>query len=349
LKFGRASSPGHIFSGRLQEVALWHSTEAERKPMTRRLAQLSLMAALVLIIAPNVSSQTSQTKSIAERLGYPADAKLLIVHADDLGMTHSINAATVKAFASGLVNSGSIMMPCSWVPEIATYARANPQADLGLHLTLTSEWKHYRWGPILPSGTVSSLLSEDGYLYLTENEAASHAKVEEVEKEIRAQIERARKLGITPTHLDSHMGTLYESKELLGTLLRVARENRLPIRISKDMSGRMPFLSELVKPEDIPLDRIVTIQPSVTPEGWAKFYADEFIKLPPGVTEVVIHIAYDDEEMKAVTIDHPNWGAAWRQRDFEFFTSDAFRKLLAEHHIKLITWRDIGKLQFGNQ
>src|SRR5262245_52290267 len=98
-----------------------------------------------LVLAP---SAAAQNRSLAERLGYPADAKLLIVHADDLGMAHSVNVATIKGFETGLVNSGSIMVPCPWFAEIATYARANPQADLGLHLTLTSEWTSFRWGPV---------------------------------------------------------------------------------------------------------------------------------------------------------------------------------------------------------
>jgi predicted glycoside hydrolase/deacetylase ChbG (UPF0249 family) len=289
----------------------------------------------------------SQTKTVAERLGYPADAKLVIVHGDDLGMAHSVNEATIKAFSSGLVNSGSIMMPCSWVPEIAAYARSNPHADLGLHLTLTSEWQKYRWRPLLAGSSVTSLLDQDGYLYLTEREAAANAKISEAEKEIRAQIERAAKLGIRPTHLDSHMGTLYQTKELFEMFVRVARENKLPIRVSRDMSGRMPFLSEVVKPEEIFIDNIISIEPSVTAEGWADYYTNELKKLTPGLTELVIHIAYDDAEMKAVTFDHPNWGAAWRQRDFDFFTSNAFRKVLEENHIKLITYRDLQKLQYG--
>src|SRR5918993_3226454 len=145
------------------------------------------LLALLLVVA----SVQAQDRTLAERLGYPKDAKLLIVHADDLGMTHSVNAATIKAFETGLVNSGSIMVPCPWLSEIATYARANPQADLGLHLTLTSEWTSYRWGPVTPKDRVKSLLDKDGYLYLTESEAASKIDPKEVELEIRAQIERA--------------------------------------------------------------------------------------------------------------------------------------------------------------
>ena len=309
--------------------------------------QLLLYMLVFITLLTAEESVVSQTKTVAERLGYAPDARLVIVHADDLGMSHSINEATIKAFSSGLVNSGSIMMPCSWVPEIAAYARANPQADLGLHLTLTSEWQKYRWRPLLAGGSVQSLLDADGYLYLTESEAASHLNVLEAEKEIRAQIERANKLGIRPTHLDSHMGTLYQTKELFEMFVRVARENKLPIRVAKDMSGRMSFLSQILKPEDILIDGIVSIEPSVTAEGWANFYIDELKKLPPGITELVIHIAYDDAEMKAVTFEHPNWGAAWRQRDFDFFTSDAFRKVLGENHIKLITYRDLQKLQYG--
>src|SRR5712692_6278246 len=181
------------------------------------------------------SRPQSATKTLAERLGYPRDAKLLIVHADDLGAAHSINSASIKALESGLVSSASIMVPCPWLPEIAAYARAHPEADLGLHLTLTSEWNLYRWGPVLGKERVPSLLDSSGYLYPLENEAAAHMDIKEVEAEIRAQIARARAFGIQPTHLDSHMGTLYQSKALFETLLRVARENKLPVRVSQQM------------------------------------------------------------------------------------------------------------------
>jgi predicted glycoside hydrolase/deacetylase ChbG (UPF0249 family) len=305
--------------------------------------RLLLVVLAVLTLLAEAQSQDTQ-KTIAERLGYQRDAKLLIVHADDLGMTHSINAATIKAFETGLVNSGSIMVPCPWLSEIAAYARSNPQADLGLHLTLTSEWTSFRWGPVTSKDRVKSLLDKDGYLYLLETEAASHADPKEVELEINAQIERARALGIQPTHLDSHMGTLYQNKALFEVFLRVARNNKLPVRIAKSWFGRADFLPATLKPDDVYIDRVLDINPTVGPNDWAGFYSDAIRNLEPGVTEVVIHLAYDDAEMRGATVNHPDWGAAWRQRDFDFFTSEAFRKLLQENKIKLITWRELGKL-----
>jgi predicted glycoside hydrolase/deacetylase ChbG (UPF0249 family) len=236
------------------------------------------------------------------------------------------------------------MVPCPWLSEIAAYARANPQADLGLHLTLTSEWTRLRWGPVTPNDRVSSLLDKDGYFRLTESEAAQKANPKEVELEIRAQIERAKALGIVPTHLDSHMGTLYQNKELFDVFLRVAREYKLPVRVAKEWGPRIEVLQAAITPNDVFIDRVLDINPQVAPLDWAKFYSDEIRKLQPGVTEVVIHLAYDDGEMRGATFDHPDWGAAWRQRDFDFFTSDAFRKLLQENQIKLITWREVGKL-----
>jgi predicted glycoside hydrolase/deacetylase ChbG (UPF0249 family) len=300
------------------------------------------VAALALLLL--LSNTSAQEKTIAERLGYPRDAKLLIVHADDLGMAHSVNAATIKALGTGLVNSGSIMVPCPWLSEIAAYARANPQADLGLHLTLTSEWTSFRWGPVSSKDRVSSLLDKDGYFHLTETDAAAKADPKQVEIEILAQIERARALGIQPTHLDSHMGTLYQNKELFEVFLSVARSQKLPVRVAKNWFTRADFLPTTLKPEDVYIDRVLDINPAVGPQDWAKFYTDALSKLEPGVTEVVIHLAYDDAEMQGATSNHPNWGAAWRQRDLEFFTSDAFRKALQDNQIKLITWRELGKL-----
>ena len=308
----------------------------------------TLLPALVLAHlfgACLAAAQTSvEVRPLAARLGHPADAKLLIVHADDLGAAHSVNAATFKAFETGLLNSASIMVPCPWLPEAAEYARRHPEADLGLHLTLTSEWKTYRWGGVLSRDRAPTLYGPEGYLYPTEAEAAARIDVREAEAEIRAQIERARAFGIRPTHLDSHMRTLYTTRPLFEMFLRVAREERLPVMVSREWFGQAPFLPAALGPDGLVVDHIVSADPSVRPERWAEFYSDVIKNLKPGVTELIVHLAYDDEEMRAVALDHPNWGAAWRQRDFDFVTSEAFRRLLKENNVKLVTWREIGKL-----
>ena len=313
--------------------------------MKRVLSVASLALALAHVCGTCVRArQGVEVKPLAARLGYPADAKLLIVHADDIGVAHSVNAATFKAFESGLVTSGSIMIPCAWLPEVSSYARAHADADLGLHLTLTSEWATYRWGGVLGRERAPTLYAADGYLYPTESEAAAHADVREAELEVRAQIERARAFGIKPTHLDAHMRTLYSTRPLFEMLLRVGREEGLPVMVSRGWFGEAPFLPAALGPEGVALDRIETITPDVKPEGWARFYKDFVKSLRPGVTELIIHLAYDDEEMRAVTRDHPDWGSAWRQRDFDYTTSEEFRRLLKENNVKLITWREVGKL-----
>ena len=302
------------------------------------------MRSLAPIIAFAIQTTLfAQTPTLLQRLGYPPDARLLIVHADDLGMAHSVNAATTKAFGTGLVNSGSIMIPCPWLPEVVTYAAKHPEADLGLHLTLTSEWTGLRWGPVVSREQVPSLFDKDGYLHLTESAAAARINPKEAEAEIRAQIRRARELGIKPTHLDSHMGTLYQTKELFEVLMRVAREEKLPARIGPGHVAR-PFAAEVLRADDIVIDHIISIGDDVPAAEWAAWYTRELINMKPGVTEVILHLAHDDEEMRAVSIDHPGWGAAWRQRDLDFFTSNEFRTLLREQKIQLITWRELGRM-----
>src|SRR5262245_57187293 len=156
----------------------------------------------------------AQTKTVAERLGYPRDARLLIVHADDLAVAHSVDAASFDALDKGGVTSASIMVPCPWLKEVAAYAKDHPNADLGLHLTLTSEWKVYRWGPVEAKDKVASLLDPSGYLWPETGPAVQNLKAEEVEREIRAQVEHSMAAGIHPTHLDSHMGVLFSRPDL---------------------------------------------------------------------------------------------------------------------------------------
>jgi predicted glycoside hydrolase/deacetylase ChbG (UPF0249 family) len=302
-----------------------------------------LCAVAAAILVCSLGSASAARPTLVERLGYPAGAKLLCVHGDDLGVAHSVDVASTKALESGLVSSASIMVPCPWFPEIAAYAKAHPDADFGLHLVLTSEWTPFKWGPVLHSDRVKSLIGPDGYLYPTEDVAASKIDPAEAESELRAQVDLAIASGVHPTHLDSHMGTLYQSKALMEAYVRVARDYKLPIRMSKEYFDRAPFMKEIVRPEEALFDHTIDAGPEVTPENWAKFYTDAIRAVGPGVTLVTIHLAYDDEEMRAVTAGHPDWGAAWRQRDYDYFTSDAFRTLLRENNITLVTYRELAR------
>jgi predicted glycoside hydrolase/deacetylase ChbG (UPF0249 family) len=280
-------------------------------------------------------------KSLTEKLGFPRDAKLVIVHADDVGMTHSVNAATIKALDTGLVNSASIMVPCPWFPEIAAYAKSHTDIDFGLHLTLTSERVYYRWGPVAPKDKVLSLVDENGYFH---HDWSPDTRIDpkDAEIELRAQIDRAYAMGIRPTHLDSHQYRLIASgKELFEVFLRVAHAYKLPFFVTRDWFAENPYLALSLSANDIVLDHTVTISPSVPPEKWNDFYKAALRSIQPGVTEFVIHVAYADDEMKAATRERDTWGAAWRQRDFDFFTSDEFRRLFQEQNIKLVTWRQL--------
>jgi predicted glycoside hydrolase/deacetylase ChbG (UPF0249 family) len=305
--------------------------------------RLLSLAFLVLVTVCLTARAQTATKSLAERLGYARDAKLVIVHADDLGMTHSVNAASIKGLESGLVTSASIMAPCPWFPEMADYAKTHPDADLGLHLTLTSERVFYRWGPAAPRDRVPSLVDSNGYFHLSWTDI-TRVDAREVELELRAQIERALAMGVRPTHLDSHQYRLFENgKEIFQSALRVAHEYKLPVFMVRDWFADRPYLESSLSPDDLVVDHTVTMEPGVPPEKWAEFYVKALKNLQPGVTVFIIHLAFDDEEMRAATRERDTWGAAWRQRDFNFFTSAEFRALVREQNIKLITWRELAQ------
>ena len=298
---------------------------------------------LLLAVGSAPAGRAQNKMSIAEKLGFGRDAKLLIVHADDVGMTHAVNAATIKALESGGVNSASIMVPCPWFPEIAEYAKAHPETDFGLHLTLTSERVYYRWGPVAPRDKVASLVDENGYFW-HDWKPTTRIEPREVELELRAQIERAFAMGIRPTHLDSHQYRLYDNgKELFEVLQRIAHEKKLPVFVVRDWFGQHPYLESSLSPVDIVIDHTVTIDPSVRPEKWTDFYRAAIKNLQPGITEFVIHVAFADEEMTAATRERETWGAAWRQRDFDFFTSAEFKQLLKDENIQLVHWRELAR------
>ena len=288
------------------------------------------------------SSMHAQTRTIAERLGHPANSKLLILHADDLGVAHSENAASLDALDKGVINSASIMIPTPWVTEVAEYAKKHPDADLGLHLTLTSEWATYRWGSTAPRDQVPSLHDADGTLPRTTQTVATRAKIDEVEKELRAQIDRAYALGIKPTHVDSHMGALFNTPELMATYVKVARSYKLPFL--GFISTPRPGTQAVVTKADIVPDTVIIADEKVPAEEWKQFYLDAVKGLKPGLTEIIVHLGYDDAEMRAVTVTHDAYGSAWRQRDYDVLNSADFKKALKDNNVVMVTWRELGKL-----
>lgn len=296
-------------------------------------------------------STKAQQKTIQERLGYSKDTKLLIIHADDLGVSQSENAASIQAMEKGSVSSGSIMVPCPWMGDMAQYARTHPKADLGLHLTLTSEWKLYKWGTVTPVNQTASLVNKQGFLYSATDSLYKNARVDEIEKEIRSQIERAKQFGIDFTHFDAHMGCLFLNADYLKILIKLGREYNVPVLLNREAFKYVfnvdvdPLLSE----KEVLVDKLFMAQPGDFKNGMNNFYTGIIKSLQPGLSCILLHAAYDNEEMKAVTIDHPDYGAEWRQADYNFFSSDECKNLLQEQKIKVITWREIRDKLFRDQ
>jgi len=295
-------------------------------------------------ICTNIYSQ----QTLAEKLGYPKDAKLLILHADDAGLSHSEDSAIIVAFEKGGVNSSSIMVPCPWFPEIAAYAKQHPEFDWGIHTTFTSEWKNYKWDGVLPSDKIPSLVDKNGYMYTSVEDFAKNAKPGDVEKELRAEIEKTASFGIKITHLDNHMGSILASPEMIAVYQKIGKEYHLPVLLPMNMIRTMaPQMMKYVDTTNVGIvNNFFSAYPAITADKWNQFYDQVVQNLKPGLNEIIFHLAFDDDEMKAITVDHPDYGAAWRQRDFNYVTSNEFKNLIKQNGIHLITWEDIKKVMY---
>ena len=316
------------------------SNRARRRRLSRvLLAAITFLGAAVASAQPRQAT-ASNGATVQERLGYPASARLLILHADDLGMSRSVNRATFEALEKGWITSASILVPCPWFPEVAKFAREHPEVDLGIHLALNSEWTGYRWGPVSGASKVPSLLDEHGYLPLVEPTVVARAEQREVRIELRAQVERAKAAGIRITHLDSHMGTLLGSPALLETYRRLGAEYDLPLLLPREGERSLP--AGVPRDESL-LDRVLSISPGVDAARWLEAYQSMLAPLPPGVYQLIVHLGYDDEEMRGATWDHPDWGAAWRQYDFDLVRGEAFQRFLRDQGFVLVDWEDLAR------
>lgn len=299
-----------------------------------------LFIAMITFLASNIQSQT-----LAERLGYKSTDKILIINSDDAGMCHAANTGTIEGMENGLISSSTIMTPCPWYNEIAEYAASNPEKDFGVHLTLTSEWKDYRWGTVASRNEVPGLYDEQDYMWRGVEEVYASSNVEEALIEGRAQIKKALASGISITHLDSHMGTYQYSPDYMNIYIQLADEFNLPVRMpSQSTIEAMGFPNVrklcdekgIIYPDYFIFEEFENYNTDNVFEFWTTYIKN----LKPGVTEIYVHAASDTDEIHAITNS-----ATQRNRELEFFTSDAAKKLIEEEGVIVIGYRPLLELQ----
>jgi len=280
---------------------------------------------------------------ISKALGFEPTDKLLIIHADDVGLCKSVNSATFESFKNKSISSAAVMLTTSEIDEAARFSIDNPNFDMGIHLTVTSEWKNHKWGGVLKNDDIGSILNSNNHLYWNKRKFTKNGKLNEIRKELQAQIDLGISMGFNPSHIDSHEGALFFDPDIFRLYLDLAKENDLlafvPIQAS------VHFDREFKKPKHA----IIIDQFHMLPEGTEineikKYYFDVIENLKPGLSQVIIHLGKDEDELREITVDHPNFDYRWRQLDFDIFNSDEFKNHLKENNIKIITWKDLKKL-----
>jgi predicted glycoside hydrolase/deacetylase ChbG (UPF0249 family) len=270
-------------------------------------------------------------------LGYPDDARLLIVNADDFGMCHANNAATLRALSEGIVTSTTSMMPCPWAPHAMQLLKEHPEFPFGVHLTLVAEHSTYRWGPLSSKDKVSSLIDETGYFYTNDRspELLAQAKLDEIETEYRAQITAVLNAQLTPTHLDWHC--LYDGgrADIFELTVALAKEFGLALRVQD------PSSAATLQRDGLPTsDHGVLDSYSLDTAGKAAKYVELLRALPAGLSEWAIHPSLGDAEAQAM--EPESWQV--RKADFDFLTSTQARAVVDEEGIVLIDYRALQEI-----
>jgi chitin disaccharide deacetylase len=302
--------------------------------------------------------------SYGSRLGFGAAEKLVILHVDDVGMSFESNQGAMEAIEKGVASSWSIMMPCPWVPQILSYLQKNPMLDAGLHLTLTSEWKQYRWGPLSGKPAVPGLVDSEGAMYSSVKEVVQHASPSEVYTEIKAQLDRSMTMGWKPTHFDSHMGTLMADERFLEKYIQLGVESGIPIMlpvghctlmqksdpVDEATHQKLKQIGEYLWNAGLPvIDDLHNMS-----YGWklpasikskrkmlkykVNQYIESFKELKPGVTFVISHCSQWTDHFDQITNSGPI-----RWTDLEAWKSDRLKRFLKKEGIRVTTWRELSE------
>jgi chitin disaccharide deacetylase len=265
--------------------------------------------------------------------------KRLIVHADDFGLCASVNRATIAALESEAISSASVMAACDYFEPAVNYAARHPEMDIGLHLTVTSEWPAKRWGPVADREKVPSLIDEDGCFYADADVMSERARPEEVYIELKAQMERALAVGMKPTHVDTHMFALFYNDALHSVYRQVALEHGLAFLAPSGPS----FSKRTVRKEEMLVRALLTASPEIPAVEWTAAYVRSVGALYARVTQINVHLGFDDSELRGIAGGDTPWGAAWRQRDLAAVESEEFRRAVRSGGVVLTRWRELAR------
>ncbi|MFO7973035.1 MAG: polysaccharide deacetylase family protein [Candidatus Hydrogenedentota bacterium] len=311
---------------------------------------LTVLACCLLSATLWAAEDTEPT--YAEMLGWDKGDKVVILHADDAGMSHDSNMGIIKALEEGVLTSMSTMMPCPWVPEWAKYCAEHPEIDNGLHLTLTSEWENYRWEPLAGKYIVPGLADEQGCLWDNVPLVVEHATAKEVEAEIRAQVDRAKTMGLPITHLDTHMGTVYATMEYFTAYVKVGKEMQIPLMIpgghatlaqeeNPDMADFFPAIREIARSVwDSGLPMLDDLFADTY--GWKSFeekkknMIDLLRRVQPGVTQIIVHPTLPSENFEYISDSGDT-----READLRVMLDEDVKKTIEEEGLILTTWREL--------
>ena len=290
------------------------------------------------------NNDVNQFNNLSELLGFKKNDKLLIIHADDLGLSNSVNQASFEALNKKYVNSASVMIPAPNSKEVADYFKENSNIDLGLHLTFTSEWKNYKWHGISHNDSISSLINSKGDFYEKKKEIIKNSNPQDIRKELQAQIDYAISIGIKPTHLDSHEGVLFFSPEFFKIYLEVSEKNRLPVFVPKLLAPH--FNNDFPQPKNLVVVKMYMADKNLSFDKWPEYYESILNSLDPGLNEMIVHLGIDNNEMKKITSNRIAFGSKWRNLDYNVVSSPEFKASLIKNDIKLVTWREIKEILY---